>query len=230
MKRFYKEAAIRASEAGWEILLDERPVKTPARAALAVPTEALALAIAAEWDAQGETIDPRAMPFTGLANAAIDRVVPDPEAFARSLAAYGESDLLCYRADHPELLVARQAEHWGPLLAWARRRFDIDFEIVEGIMHRPQHENTVRQLAHAVSARDPFALAALSPLITISGSLVIALALVEGAIALDEAWSVATVDEAFQAEQWGEDAEATAVLDARRRDFVAAHRFLALLG
>lgn len=230
MKRFYKEATIRSSEAGWEILLDGRPVKTPARNALAVPTEALASAIAAEWQAQGETIDPRSMPLTGLANAAIDRVAPDPEAFARSLAAYGESDLLCYRADHPDALVARQAEHWDPLLAWARRRFDIDFEIVEGIMHRPQHEATVRQLAHAVLARDPFALAGLSPLVTIGGSLVAALALVENAVTLNAVWAAVTVDEAYQAEQWGEDAEAAAVLAARRRDFEAAHGFLTLLG
>lgn len=230
MKRFYKQASVRPHGEGWEILLDGRPVKTPARNSLVAPGEALARAIAGEWEAQGETIDPRSMPFTGLANAAIDRVAPDPGAFARTIAVYGESDLLCYRADHPEALVARQARHWDPLLGWARRRFDIDFEVVEGIMHRPQPERSVRQLADAVAARAPFALAALSPLVTIGGSLVIGLALAEGAIDRDEAWAAATVDEAFQAEQWGEDAEATAVLEARRRDFIAALDFLALLG
>lgn len=229
MKRFYKAASVRPAEDAWEIILDGRPIKTPARNSLVVPTEPLADAIADEWNAQGETIDPRTMPLTGLANAAIDRVAPDPETFVRGLANYGESDLLCFRADGPDSLVSRQSVAWNPILAWARRRFDVDFEIVRGIMHRPQPENTLRQLRHALAGRDPFALAGLSPLVTISGSLVVALALAEEAITLDEAWAAATVDEAFQAEKWGEDAEAAAVLEARRRDFAAAWCFLRLL-
>ena len=229
VKRFYNQAGIRPAQDGFEILLDERSVKTPARNALRVPTEGLAQAIAEEWNSQGEEVNPRAMPLTGLANAAIDRVAPDADAFAASLARYGESDLLCYRADTPDPFVRRQAEQWDPILAWARRRFDIDFEIVCGIMHRPQHESTLRQLAHAVAARGPFELAALSPLVTIGGSLVIALALAEEAIDLDTAWAAATLDEAWQAEQWGEDAEAVAALELRRQDFAAAYRFLTLL-
>ncbi|HWH17457.1 MAG TPA: ATP12 family protein [Allosphingosinicella sp.] len=229
MKRFHKAASARAAGHGFEILLDERPVKTPARNALLVPSERLALEIAAEWDAQGEEIDPRSMPLTGLANAAIDRVAPDPEAFARSLAFYGESDLLCYRSENPHGLVARQAALWDPLLAWARRRFDIDFEIVCGIIHRPQQEMTLKQLGHAVAARQPFELAGLSPLVTISGSLIVALALAEGAIDFGAAWAAATLDEAWQAEQWGEDAEAARVLEGRRQEFAAAYRFLSLL-
>ena len=229
MTRFYSHATLRAAQGGFEILLDERPVKTPARRPLLLPTEPLARAVAEEWNAQGEKVDPRSMPLTGLANAAIDRVAPDAESFARGLAAYGENDLLCYRAAGPSSLVARQAELWDPLLAWARRRFDVDFEIVCGIMHRPQHEATLRQLAHAVAARDPFALAGLSPIVTIGGSLIVALALAEEAIDLDTAWSAATLDEAWQAEQWGEDAEATAALEARRHDFAAAYRFLTLI-
>lgn len=228
MKRFYKQATVEGAEAGFEIRLDERPVKTPARNALRVSTEGLAHAIAEEWNAQGEEVNPRSMPLTGLANAAIDRVAPDADAFAASLARYGESDLLCYRADTPDPLVRRQAEHWDPILAWARRRFDIDFEIVCGIMHRPQHEGTLRQLAHAVAARDPFELAALSPLVSIGGSLVVAIALAEEAIDLDTAWAAATLDETWQAEQWGEDAEAAAALEARRQEFAAAYRFLSL--
>ncbi|HEY0626794.1 MAG TPA: ATP12 family protein [Allosphingosinicella sp.] len=229
MKRFYQNAEAAPADGGYEILLDGRRVKTPARAELFVPTKQLAAAVAAEWNGQAEEIDPRSMPLTGLANAAIDRVAPDPDTFAAGLGAYGESDLLCYRADTPQALVQRQADIWDPLLAWARRRFDVDFELVCGIMHRPQHEMTLKQLSQAVAARTAFELAALSPLVTISGSLIIALALAEGAIDLEAAWNAATLDEAWQAEQWGEDAEASKALEARRRDFEAAHHFLQLL-
>ena len=229
MKRFYKEAIARPGEGGHQILLDERPVKTPARQPLAVPSERLGQAIAEEWRAQGEEIDPRSMPLTGLANAAIDRVEPDKEAFARGLALYGESDLLCYRAEAPAGLVARQSELWDSPLAWARRRFDINFEIVPGIMHRPQPRHTIEQLGQAAAARSAFELAALSPVVTIGGSLVLALALIEGEIDLETAWAAATLDEQWQLEQWGSDAEAEKALDSRRRDFEAAYLFLKLL-
>jgi chaperone required for assembly of F1-ATPase len=169
------------------------------------------------------------MPLTGLANAAVDRVAADPAAFARGLAVYGESDLLCYRSEGPRPLVDRQAERWDPLLDWARRRFDVVFEVTAGVMHRPQPAATVERLAHATAARGPFQLAGLSPLVTISGSLVIGLALSEGAIGLDPAWEAATLVEAWQAEQWGEDALAAAALRNRRREFEAAYRFLTLL-
>lgn len=226
VKRFYRAA--RAAEDG-AILLDDRPVRTPAQAPLRLPTPALAEAVVAEWNAQGDRVDPRAMPLTGLANAAIDRVDADKEAFARGLAAYGESDLLCYRAESPPRLVEHQSALWDPILAWARRRFDIDFEVTTGIVHRPQSPATVERLAHAVLARPAFELAGLSPLVTISGSLVVALALAEQAIDLESAWAAASLDEQWQAEQWGEDAEAAAALAARRRDFEAAHWFLTLL-
>lgn len=226
MKRFYKEASVGAGRA---ILLDGRPVKTPGRVDLAPPSVALAEAIAAEWNAQGPTIDPRAMPLTGLANAAIDRIAPAKEAFAQGLAVYGESDLLCYRAEGPPRLVERQAAQWDPILAWARRRYDVDFAVASGVIHRPQPANTVAQLGQAVLARDAFQLAGLSPLVTVSGSLVIALALAEDAIDLETAWAAAAVDELWQAERWGEDDEATKALAGRRADFAAAHRFLTLL-
>ncbi len=229
MKRFYKNAAASAVDGGFEILLDGRGVKTPAREGLVVPSERLGQAIAEEWNGQGDTISPRTMPLTGLANAAIDRVAPDPDAFARNLAAYGESDLLCYRAEQPRALVARQAELWDPLLAWARRRFDVDFEVVSGLMHRPQPATTVAQLARAVEARSTLELAALSPLVTVSGSLIIALALAEGAVGFEDAWAAASLDEIWQLEQWGADAEAEKALDARRADFDAGWRFLQLL-
>jgi chaperone required for assembly of F1-ATPase len=230
VKRFYKEATAAPVGTGWEIRLDERPVKTPARQPLLLPTAELAEAVAGEWREQGDKVDPMTMKLTGLANAAIDRIAPEPQAFAAGLAGYGESDLLCYRADAPEPLVRRQADAWDPLLAWARRRFDIDFEVTTGVIHRAQPARTVEQLGRAVAARDPFRLAALSPLVTISGSLVIALALDEQAIDLDTAWSASTVDEAWQAEQWGEDSLASARLEARRQEFADAYGFRRLLG
>ena len=225
MKRFYKAAV---AEAG-EIRLDGRPVRTPGRRPLAVPSPRLAEAIAEEWAAQGEKIDARAMPLTGLANAAIDRVEPDREAFALGLARYGESDLLCYRAEMPAALVERQSAAWDPILAWARRRYDVDFVVTAGIVHRAQPEATTARLAHDVHARSPFELAGLWPLVTVSGSLVVGLAVAEAGIAVDQAWAAAALDEQWQAEQWGEDAEAGQALAARRREFDAGARFLSLL-
>ena len=225
VKRFYKDV----SADGGEIRLDDRPVRTPGRRALVVPSARLAEAIAAEWSAQSEKVDPRTMPLTGLANAAIDRVEPDKEAFAAGLACYGESDLLCYRAEGPTRLVERQSALWDPILAWGRRRYDVDFTTACGVIHTPQAEATLVRLRHAVHARSAFELAGLAPLVTVSGSLLIALALAEEAIGLDEAWAAAALDEQWQAEQWGEDAEATAALAARRADFEAGWRFLSLL-
>lgn len=229
MKRFYKDVGVAPEGDGFALRLDGRAVTTPARSALVVPGKALAEAMAEEWAAQGDEIDPRSMPLTGLANAAIDRVAPDPQAFAARLAEYAESDLLCYRADSPDKLVARQAERWNPILAWAAQRFDIELHVVSGIMHQPQSEAAVQQLKRAVAARGAFELAGLSPLVTVSGSLVIALALAEGAIPFEEAWNAASLDEQWQLEQWGEDSEASAALAARRQDFAAAARFLGLL-
>jgi len=232
MKRFYTEAAAarEADGAGFSIRLDGRGVRTPARALLVVPGAALAEAIVAEWQAQGDSIDPRSMPMTGLANAAIDRVATDPSRFVTTLAPYAETDLLCYRAEHPPELVTREAATWDPLLDWARARYDVRFELAAGIVHRPQPEATVRRLAVALAARDPFALAAMSPLVTIGGSLVTALAVAEGHVQADAAFDATHLDEIWQAEQWGEDALATEARDLRRADFRAAARFLALLG
>lgn len=230
MKRFWKEVALVRDDGGFGVTLDDRPVRTPARALLRVPSAALAEAIATEWRDSPEEVDPRAMPLTGLANAAIDRVSPDPATFAASLARYAESDLLAYRADHPRALAERQAALWDPLLAWARRRYDVDFAVTEGVSFVAQPEDTIRRLSHAVTNFDPFVLAAMSPLVTIGGSLVAALALVEGEASPDEVWRAVSVDEAWQLEKWGEDAETRAALDNRERDFMTAARFFALLG
>ncbi|MEO5641360.1 MAG: ATP12 family protein, partial [Sphingomicrobium sp.] len=167
---------------------------------------------------------------TGLANAAIDRVSPDPATFAAALAKYGEADLFCYRAATPPSLVARQAAEWDPLLAWARRRFDVDFVVTIGLLHVDQPETTVARLGQRVRALDAFRLAGLSPLVTISGSLVAALGVIEEAVALETAWAAVSLDELWQTEQWGEDAEATHAMANRRADFESAARFLALLG
>jgi chaperone required for assembly of F1-ATPase len=224
MKRFWKTVTI----VDGAIELDGRPVRTPARAALTLPTPQLAEAVAEEWRSVGEELDPRAMPLTGLANAAIDQIAPNPAPFAADLARYGESDLLCYRAELPEPLVARQAAQWDPLLDWARTRYDVHFETTAGIMHRPQPAATIARLQEVVAALDPFQLAALSPLVTISGSLVAALALLEGAADRETVWRAAQLDEDWQAEQWGEDELATRAREVRRADFDAAVRFLRL--
>jgi len=229
VKRFWKNVDVEREGEGWSIRLDERPVKTPARVPLAAPNEALAEAIAEEWRAVEDKIDPRAMPLTGFANAAIDRVLPDRRAFADDIAKYAEADLACYRAEGPRALVACQEEQWDKLLAWARRRFDVDFTITTGLMHVDQPAATVERLAHAVSALDAFRLAAFQPLVTIGGSLVTALAVLEKAISPEEAWDAVSVDDRWQIEQWGADAEAEAALENRRRDFLAAARFLDLL-
>ncbi|RVT92694.1 ATP12 family chaperone protein [Sphingomonas crocodyli] len=229
MKRFYKTVTIEPTDEGHAILLDGRGVKTPQRATLALPTLPLAEAVAAEWEAQVETIDPRAMPITGLSNAAIDQISADPQTFANMVAVYGESELLCYRADSPDTLVAHQAAAWDPLLGWARERYDVGFTLVTGIMHQPQPAETVARLAQVVAALDPFRLAALQPIVTIGGSLVLSLALLEGRIDPVEAFDAAHLDELWQVEKWGEDALATQARDARRRDFEAAARFLTLL-
>ena len=143
------------------------------------------------------------MPLTGLANAAIDRVAPDRAAFAQSLARYAEADLTCYRAENPRALAEREAECWDPLLAWARRRYDVDFAVTPGVAHVAQPQATVERLAHAVAALDAFHLAGLSPLVTIGGSLVAALAVLEKAVTPEEAWRAVSVDEGWQLEQWG---------------------------
>jgi chaperone required for assembly of F1-ATPase len=229
VKRFWKEVAVAPEDGGWGVRLDSRPVRTPARAPLVVPSQALAEAIADEWRGVEGEIDPRAMPLTGLANAAIDRVAPERQAFAAGLARYAEADLASYRAEGPRGLAERQEEHWDALLAWARRRYDVDFATTCGIVHVEQPGATVERLAHAIAALDPFRLAALSPLVTIGGSLVAALAVVEKAIAPEAAWDAISVDERWQLDQWGADAEAEAALANRRRDFLAAARFLELL-
>ena len=229
MRRFWKRAEAVAVEGGWGVELDGKPLRTPGKLPLVLPREGLARAIAAEWDEAPESVNPRAMAMTGLANVAIERVAPDAPGFVAGLASYGEADLFCYRAEGPPKLVEQQAAGWDPMLAWARRRFDVDFAITQGIRHVPQPAGTAARLGHAVAALDPFRLAALSPLVTIGGSLIAALAVAEGAIDAQVGWDAVSVDERWQIETWGDDAEAVAALEGRRRDWMAAAGFLTLL-
>ena len=229
MKRFWKSAQAIQNDRGSGVELDGRPLRTPARKPLSVPTQQLAEAIAAEWNSAEDKIDPRAMPLTGLANAAIDRVAPDKQSFASGIAKYAEADLACYRAEGPQGLIDAQAEHWDEMLAWGRRRFDVDFRTTSGLLHVDQPPATVERLAHAVNALDSYRLAGLSPLVTIGGSLLAALGVLEEAFTPEWAWEAVSVDERWQLEQWGSDAEAEAALDNRKRDFLAAARFLELL-
>ena len=229
MKRFWKSAQAVEKEGGWGVELDGRPLRTPARELLSAPTRRLAEAIAAEWDDVGEEIDPRDMPLTGLANAAIDRVRPDKHAFASGLARYAEADLACYRAEGPSGLIEQQTELWDELLSWGRRRFDVDFRTTRGLLHVDQPPATVERLAHAVNALDPYRLAGLSPLVTIGGSLLAALGVLEEAFTPEQAWRAVSVDDRWQLEQWGSDEEAETALANRERDFLAAARFLRLL-
>lgn len=228
MKRFYREVAVAPAEGGHGVVLDGRPIRTPGRALLAVPTAALAAAIASEWHAQGETVLPQTMPLTGIANAGIDLVAPDKTAFAEPLARYGESDLLCYRAPEADL-AAEQGRVWNPILEWAEARLRVEFALASGVMHVAQPAGTVEVLGAALLALDPFRLAALSPIITIGGSLVAGLALVHGAFDSESLWRAVTLDERWQEERWGEDAEATAARQLRHNEWQAAARFLALL-
>lgn len=225
MKRFYKLVEARPVEDGWHIALDGRMVRTPARAPLLLPTQAIADAIAAEWDAQGDDLDPLTMTATGFANAAIDQVAPNHENFAAGIARYAETDLLCYRAENPQPLIARQASEWDPWLGWARARYDVGFRVTSGIVHVAQPAETLSRLAAIVAAHGAFTLAPLSTLVTLTGSLVLGLAIVDGHTDSDEIWNAAELDSLWQAELWGQDAQAQAQADAHRREFDAAVAF-----
>lgn len=230
MKRFWKEVTVIDDDGGWGIALDGRPVRTPQRASLAAPSAALAEAIAAEWRAVGETIDPGAMPMTGLANAAIDLAAPDVAAFAAPVAAYAESDLFCYRDARDAALQAEQAAAWNPLLAWAEGRYGIEFALTQGVLPVDQPAATIAALQDAVFAQDPWRITALTPLVTIGGSLVAGLALLENAFNADALWQAVSLDELYQERRWGADSEAQKARAGKHRDWDNAARFLGLLG
>ena len=226
MKRFYTQVEV-SDERG--ILLDGKPVRTPKRAPLILPSDRVANAVADEWRAQGEKIDPRSMPCTGLSNAAIDIIAPDPVTFAASLTAYADTDALCYRAVDPPELIARQNAAWDPMIEWARRRYDASFIMVSGIIHQPQPPASVARISAAMEASNAFELAGLAPIVTISGSLIASLALFERVISARHAFDICHLDELWQVEKWGEDYFGTQTREAHRAEFIGAAHFLTLL-
>jgi len=225
-KRFYQAVTVGEGML-YPILLDGRAVKTPAGGALAAPSRPLAQAIAAEWDAQGERIDPAAMPLTRLANTIIDGVAPNPEPVRQEIAKYLGSDLVCYRAATPEGLVARQAQHWDPVLAWAREAHGASFVLSEGVVFVAQPANAVAT-ARAVIPSDPWRLGAVSAITTLTGSALIALAVAAKQLGVDEAWAAAHVDEDWNMDFWGRDELAMQRRTARFAEMQAAGTVLCL--
>ena len=213
-KRFYQRAHV-GDAAPFAILLDDRPVRTPAGNALALPSRALGEAVAAEWDAQQERIDPAVMPLTRLVNSVIDGVAMAPAPVAEEVVRYLGSDLVCYRADTPAGLVARQAQHWDPILDWARDTLGARFVLAEGVMFAAQPDHAIVAASAAIPS-DPWRLGAVNVITTLTGSALIALALSQGRLTLDDAWTAAHVDEDWNMSQWGRDELA---LDRRAKRF-----------
>jgi len=227
-KRFWKEAKATETDGGYTVLLDGRAVKTPAKAGLVVPTQRMAEAIATEWDAQEEAIQPLTMPVTRSANAAIDKVAHQFTEVADMVADYGDADLLCYRANSPIELAARQAEAWDPLLDWAANALGSRLETRVGVLHAPQAPDSLEKLRQRVKAMSPFELTAFHDLVGISGSLIIGFATIDGVHAPERMWQLSRIDELWQIEQWGEDDEATEIARKKLAEFLHASRFYKL--
>ena len=229
-KRFWTSAQAEACEGGFTVRLDGRAVKTPAKAALVVPTMAMAEAIAAEWDAQTGEVKPATMPVTRAANSAIDKITAQRDEVVEIIAAYGATDLLCYRALAPVALIARQAAGWDPVLDWAAGALGARLVVTAGVVHVEQPPEALARLTARVAGMTEFQLAGLHDLVAISGSLVLALAVTEGRLGVDAAWVLSRIDETWQIEQWGADEEAAELEAARRVAFGEASRFYALCG
>ena len=224
-KRFWSAATVEPVAEGFTVRLDGRAVKTPAKAALIVPTQAMAQAIAAEWQAQGEKINPLTMPVTRSANAALDKVAAQRAEVAGLIAAYGETDLLCYRAERPEELCARQAEAWDAWLDWAAQSCGARLVVTRGVVPVEQPEETVAALHRRVTACDIWELAALHDLVAITGSLVLGLAVAGGRLSAAQAWDISRVDEEWQITQWGADEEAAEMAEVKKQALCHAERF-----
>lgn len=229
-KRFWDKVSVEATDGGFAVQLDGRAVRTPQKTLVAMPSEAMAQAVAMEWDAQGEKIDPLSMPVTRAANAALDKVTPQHGEVVDMLAAYGDSDLLCYRADSPEGLVAKQAAGWDPLVDWSATDLGAPLQLRTGIMHVPQAPESLATMHGHVAAFDPFRLTAFHDLVSITGSLILGLAVTRGRLEATAAWNLSRIDEDWQISQWGEDEEAAEQAALKRRDLLAAERFFALCG
>lgn len=224
-KRFWTNSTVVAAEDGYTVELDGRRVKTPAKASLVLPTRAMAEAVAAEWDAQVKEVNPAVMPFTRSANAAIDKVGLQHGEVADMLADYGDSDLLCYRATHPQELQNRQAAEWDPALDWAADTLSARLFPVAGVLHQPQPEDVLAGLRQRVHALDSFQLAAFHDLVSLSGSLILGFAVALDWRKPDEIWRISRLDEDWQIEQWGHDDEAHAAAEIKKAAFLHAKRF-----
>ncbi|MEL6978815.1 MAG: ATP12 family protein [Pseudomonadota bacterium] len=229
-RRFYETAAIGpgATPKLFIVLLDGKPLRCPSGAAFAAP-RAVAEAAAAEWSAVGERVDPGAMPVTRAVNTAIDQVAPQREAVIDEIAGYGASDLVCYRATEPKALAEREAAAWDPMLAWAESAFGAKLRIGAGITPVAQSADALAALRAATAARSDLGLTALSALTSLTGSLILGLAAAAQAIEAEAAWDASRIEETFQQERWGRDAEAEAAAAARREGFMAAARLARLL-
>jgi chaperone required for assembly of F1-ATPase len=228
-KRFYKTVAVKDEGAGGSLQLDGKMVRTPGKAPLALPTKALAEAVAQEWRDQGDRIDPGTMPLTRLANSAIDGVTGREGAVIDDIMAHAGSDLLCYRAAGPRGLTEAQTTHWDPVLAWAKQSLGAPFTLAEGVVHVTQPETSLKRLREQFAGREAFSLAALHVMTALTGSALLALAVAQGRLTPEEAWKAAHVDEDWQISQWGEDEEAKARRENRWRDFAAAAELERLL-
>jgi chaperone required for assembly of F1-ATPase len=229
MKRVYRAVRVAPAGDGWSILLDARTLQTPGRAALALPKQALAEAVAAEWDAQTDRIVPATMPLMRLAATAIDRVALQRPQVVEEVVGYAGTDVVCYRADRPAELIARQAALWQPLVDWATLRFDAPLPVTTGIVPRRPPPAVEAAFRSVVEPLDLWWLTALHAATTTCGSIVIGLALAEQRLDAEGAWAAAQLDETFQIEQWGEDAEAAARRRELKRDIEATVRFMDLL-
>ncbi|MBT3359685.1 MAG: ATPase [Rhodospirillales bacterium] len=227
-KRFYKSAETGESQDGFTVLLDGRPVKTPVGAVLSVSTQVLAAAIASEWEAQEEEIEPDTMPAQQLAVSAIDGVRKNRDAIIGKILAYAGTDLLCYRAAEPDDLVDRQHAAWQPLLDWVRGETGAQFTVTRGVMPVSQSPGVAATLRKTVEVFDDFEIAVLSSVTAAAGSIVVALALMNGRIGGEEAFAASQLDESYQIEKWGADDEAFARRDKLHSDILAAERFLQL--
>ncbi|WIV51112.1 ATP12 family protein [Marivivens sp. LCG002] len=227
-KRFWKETSIAETDGGFQVLLDGRQVKTPAKTLLVVPTRALAEAIAQEWDAQEGEVDPTTMPVTRSANAALDKVAAQRDEVVAMLASYGGTDLLCYRASEPAELLERQQQAWDPLLDWLATNHHVRLAVGSGVMHVAQDAAGQETLHTAVKKFNNFEIAAFHDLVAMSGSLVIALAVAEGRVDVAEGWRLSRIDETWQEEQWGKDEEATELAEKKFKEFTTAARILGL--
>ncbi len=228
MKRFWKEVSIVEAEDGWRVLLDGRALKTVGGRPQVLPTEALARAMAEEWAAQGEEVDPGLFIYRDLADFALDVIAPARTEQIADLLRYAETDTLCYRAEPDEHLHGRQNEVWEPLLKAAEQRYDVHFERVAGVLHRPQPEATLRRLQSVLEAQDDFALSSLKTMASLAASLTLALTALDAGTAAEELWDAANLEEDWQAELWGKDAEAMERRARRLNAFASAAEFLRL--